>query len=124
MRRALIVGINDYPGAALTACVNDANQIAQLLERNHDGTPSFTCKVETAPPSTITRASLKSQITQLFAQKADIALFYFSGHGININTLGGYLVTPDASEYDEGIPMQDLLTLANKSQIQEVVIIL
>jgi uncharacterized caspase-like protein len=54
---------------------------------------------------------------------ADIALFYFSGHGTE-NDLGGYLVTPDARSYDEGVNLTDVLTFANDSKAKERVIIL
>ena len=40
-----------------------------------------------------------------------------------MNHLGGYLVTPDV-ERDDGIPMLDILTVANHSRIHEIVIIL
>jgi hypothetical protein len=41
MRRALIVGINDYPHAPLYGCVNDAATITQALSRNYDGLCQF-----------------------------------------------------------------------------------
>lgn len=34
MRRALIVGINDYPNARLYGCVDDANHIAAVLAKS------------------------------------------------------------------------------------------
>jgi hypothetical protein len=52
-----------------------------------------------------------------------LSVFYFLGHGY-LNDLGGYLVTQDAANFDEGISMSDLLAMANLSQSQEVVIIL
>jgi hypothetical protein len=54
---------------------------------------------------------------------AEIALFYFSGHGTE-NDLGGYLVTPDAEFYDDGVNLSDVLTFANASKAKERVIIL
>jgi len=47
---------------------------------------------------------------------------YFSGHGTE-NNLGGYLVTPDATQYDEGVAMSDVLAAANQSAAKEAVII-
>ena len=41
MRKALVVGIDDYPNAPLTGCVNDAEKIAALLKTNGDGKPNF-----------------------------------------------------------------------------------
>ena len=37
MRKALIVGIDNYPNAKLKGCVNDASAIAQCLRKNGDG---------------------------------------------------------------------------------------
>jgi len=123
MQKALIVGINDYPNAPLSGCVDDANKMEEVLARNEDGSPNFTCKKLTAPNKTITKAMLKKHVEDLFAYQPDVALFYFSGHGTE-NNLGGYLVTQDAKVYDEGLPMQEVLTLANNSRAHEVVIIL
>src|SRR5207248_7445053 len=53
----------------------------------------------------------------------EVALLYFAGHGTE-NNLGGYIVTPDATRYDECINLTEILTLANKSKARECVIIL
>src|SRR4051812_33053954 len=124
MRRALIVGIDDYSFAPLSGCVNDAKAIAQLLERNEDGSPNFDVRVLTSDQVAVTRPALREAIHDLFADPAEVALFYFSGHGTE-NNLGGYLVTSDADTYDEGVAVGDVLTLANTSdQIREVAILL
>jgi uncharacterized caspase-like protein len=123
VRRALLVGINAYPRDPLLGCANDARALQQVLQRQADGSPNFECRLLTAPPQPITRSILRAQATELFAQEAEVALFFFSGHGTE-NLLGGYLVTPDAERYDEGLPMADLLTLANRSPVREVVIVL
>lgn len=123
-RRALVVGIDAYPSAPLSGCVNDAEAIAGLLATNHDGSPNFDVRLVTAPADTITRASLRKMVEQLFAHdEADIALFYFSGHGTE-NDLGGYLVTPEATVYDEGVNLTDVLVRANESRARERVVIL
>ena len=44
-RKALIVGINDYMIKPLNGCVNDAEQISELLERNYDGSKNFDVKL-------------------------------------------------------------------------------
>jgi hypothetical protein len=123
MRRALVVGIDDNPVAPLAGCVNDAVAIAERLSVHEDGSPNFDCRLLTTPTSAGTRGELREAMSELFRTEADIALFYFSGHGTE-NDLGGYLVTPDASTYDEGVSMGALLTLANKSPAREVVIVL
>lgn len=125
LRRALIVGIDDYPKNPLKGCVDDANHMEEILTRNldEDESPNFECSLLTSEDEDVTKAVLRKNITALFAQKADAALFYFAGHGME-NTLGGYLMTKDTMTYDEGVPMQDILTLANKSDIDEVMIII
>jgi hypothetical protein len=123
MRRALIVGIDDYPGCPLQGCVSDATRLAAVLARHHDGRLNFQCDVITAPQQTITRALLRRRISELFNQPAELAFLHFSGHG-TVNGLGGYLVTPDFSEYDVGISMSEVLALANQAEVEEVFITL
>lgn len=123
MRKALIVGINDYQNSPLSGCVPDANTMASILETHGDGGPNFSIKLLTTPKDTIDRATLRKAIEELFAGDCDVALFYFAGHGY-IKSTGGYLVTQDAKRYDEGISMNDVLELANQSRAKDKVILL
>ena len=123
MRRALLVGIDDYPDSPLHGCVQDVERIRPVLERHDDGTRNFDCRTLTSPPDEITRATLRQAITDLFSQPADLAWLHFSGHG-TVNDFGGYLVTQDAQTNDLGLPMLDVLTMANGKVIPEVVITL
>ena len=42
MKKALLIGINDYPaGNELTGCIEDINNVKAVIERNGDGTPNF-----------------------------------------------------------------------------------
>jgi hypothetical protein len=123
MRKALIVGIDDYPASPLNGCVNDANAIKTVLESNGDGSPNFGVKIMTSPKLSVTRSTLREAIELLFAGQSDMALLYFSGHGY-IKSTGGYLVTTDAKKYDEGVSMDDILTLANASKAKNKVIVL
>lgn len=123
MRKALIVGINDYPNSPLDACVNDANAIRTLLESHGDGSPNFGVKMMTSPSTSVTRSTLKEAIENLFSSDSDMALLYFSGHGY-IKSTGGYLVTTDAKKYDEGVSMDEVLAIANESKAKNKVIIL
>jgi hypothetical protein len=120
MRKALLVGINAYPTAPLKGCVSDAAAIATLMERNGDGSPNFDVKLKTDVP---TKSELKGLIVDLFDGNNDVALFYFSGHGF-LNAIGGYIVTPDYKKYDEGVSMDEILTIANKSGAKDKIIIL
>lgn len=121
-KKALIVGIDNYPSQPLCGCVNDATSIANILETDGNGDPNFEVQLKTDIQS---KSNFKTLIAELFKGKSDIetALFYFSGHGF-LNEIGGYLVTPDYSKYDEGISMYEILALANISEVQNKIIIL
>lgn len=124
MRRALLVGINDYPSAPLSGCVNDANAMERLLRRHDDGSINFDTQLLTSDLEDVTRARLREGLEELFADPADVALLYFSGHGTE-DDLGGYLVTSDATTYEEGVSLGDVLAHANKAtHITEVAIII
>ncbi len=123
MRRALIVGIDDYQGAPLHGCVKDANAVAAVLETHGTGSPNFQVLLMTSPPTAATRPKLREAIDKLFATDCDIALLYFSGHGF-VRSADGYIVTKDATKYDEGIAMTEILKMANASPVKNKVIIL
>jgi hypothetical protein len=127
VRRALCVGIDKYPFGSLRGCVNDADRMASLLAKHEDNTPNFDCRTFRAPEDgggdKITRSELRKAVQELFRQPAEVALFHFSGHG-TVNDLDGYLVTQDASAYDEGLAMGEVLKMANDSKTEEVVIFL
>lgn len=123
MRRALIVGIDDYGGAPLTSCVKDANAMAAVLEAHGNGSPNFQTLLLTSPHQGITRPELRKAIEKLFATKCEIALLYFSGHGF-VRGADGCLVTTDAEEHDEGLSMTEILGMANASPVENKVIIL
>ena len=48
MRKALIVGIDNYPSCPLSGCVNDATEMKSVLERNSDGSPNFSVELMTS----------------------------------------------------------------------------
>jgi hypothetical protein len=77
----------------------------------------------TAPSDTIGRAELRGAVEKVFNGDCEISLFYFSGHGL-IKSTGGYIVTPDAKKYDEGISMDDVLNIANHSKAKNKVVLL
>jgi hypothetical protein len=123
MRRALLVGINHYESAPLTGCIGDARAMERLLRRHDDGRVNFDTQLLTSDREAVTRGRLREGVERLFADPAEVALLYFSGHGTE-NDLGGYLVTSDATRYDEGVSLGDVLTLANRAtHITEVAII-
>ena len=123
MRRALIVGIDDYPSQPLQGCVNDANRMGTILARNEDGSPNFDCRLMTAPETTVSRPLLRQSIKELFEHPADVAWFHFSGHGF-LNNHDGYLVTQDANTFDEGVPMSEVLDRADQSPVSDILMTL
>ena len=121
-RKALVIGIDDYPNAALKCCVNDAVSMSTVLKTHADGSPNFSVNQLTSPSDKIDRQTLKKSIDDLFNGDSDVALLYFSGHGVITNT-GGYIVATDYAEYSEGVSMDEILVLANKSKAKERIII-
>lgn len=120
MRKALIVGIDDYPSCPLKGCVNDAKAIAELLKNNQDGSPNFDIKIL---DSIVNRKELMFHLQSLFCDGTfEAVLFYFSGHGTKERD--GGIVTPDSDGLDFGISMNDILSFANKSKSQNKIIIL
>lgn len=123
MRRALVIGLDDYPSCELQGCVKDAQRLSKVLSRHHDRRVNFQCETVISPPQNVTRPLLRQKITELFKHHADVAFLHFSGHG-TVNGLGGYLVTPDYCDYDVGIAMTEVLALANQSPVTDVFITL
>ncbi len=126
MRKALIVGTDYYKTISpLHGCVQDAYNMKSVLERHSDGTKNFDTLLEisTGDSNFITRKELKNQVETLFNDKSDIALFYFSGHGY-IESTGGYLITSECSDGDDGLAMNDILHIANESPARNKIIIL
>jgi hypothetical protein len=125
-RIALVVGVNYYEhGGSLQGCVNDAHSVKAVLERNDGGAVNFDCRLltGTGPSEQVSRGDLKDQIEQLFKTDAEIALFYFAGHG-HIEATGGYLLASDSRRGDEGVSLSEILTLANASPAKNKIIVL
>ncbi|WP_461255282.1 caspase family protein [Treponema sp. R80B11-R83G3] len=121
MSKALVVGIDDYPSFPLQGCVKDAKAVAELLARNTDGSPNFDVKLEISP--SLNKGKLKAIISAFFEAEDAVSLFYFAGHGF-LNEYGGYIVTPDYANYDEGISMSEILAIVNNSKSLDKIVIL
>lgn len=129
MRKALIIGVNDYDNiSSLNWCENDAVGIEQALERNADGTPNFFVKLLTTNnPIGVKGKHVKQHVRELFAGTADVALFYFAGHGaFNEDMSEGTLCLQDYDHNEENglLRISDILQLANESKIKNKIIIL
>jgi len=126
MRIALVVGINYYEhGSPLFGCVDDAYAVKAVLERHDGGIVNFDCRLLTGTGATdsVSRSDLKDHIEKLFNMDAEIALFYFAGHG-HIEASGGYILSSDSRRGDEGVSLSEILTMANASPAKNKVIIL
>lgn len=126
MRKALCVGIDSYENILdLNGCVNDANAVKSALERNGDGTLNFDVKLicATSEETYITRNNLKDAITELFENDAEIAVLYYSGHG-SFDSLGGYLCTSEVTRPDDGLSLNEIMSIVGKSPVKNKIIIL
>jgi uncharacterized caspase-like protein len=120
MKKALVIGINKYPAFPLKCCVNDAHSISAILGTNGDGSPNFEVVLKTDVEK---KSDLREMIHDLYSGDSITTLFYFSGHGY-INGIGGYVITPDSKEFDEGVSMDDILKMAVTSKSKNRIIIL
>lgn len=126
MRKALVVGIDYYANVSkLYGCVNDSFAVKSMLDRNADGFLNFGVRHLAAVGSDnpVERRELREAIEDLFTGDGEVALFYFAGHG-HIEATGGYLCSSDVKTGNDGVPLAEIMILANQSRIQNRVIIL
>lgn len=126
MRKALVIGIDAYEHVPqLHGCVNDSFSVKAMLERHADGSPNFEVLhlTSTGPNNLLDRARLRESIEDLFSGKGDVALLYFAGHG-HIEAVGGYLCSSDVKSGNDGIPLAEIMTMANRSSFSNRVLIL
>lgn len=125
-RKALVVGIDHYkdPIPRLFGATNDARSVFGLLDRNEDNSKNFDARLLVSEPAShVEKALLRQQIRELFEGKGETCLLYFAGHGYTEDT-GGYLCPSDSASGDDGIPLQDIMTWADKCDFDNRVIIL
>ena len=125
MKKALLIGINDYPaGNELTGCIEDINNVKAVIERHGDGSPNFGVKMM---PNVQTSGEVMEAIQKLFAGDNDTALLYFSGHGYANNTGAEIVMPQDISTpglYYTGIQMSTIMNIVNNSHVHNKVVIL
>jgi len=114
-KKALIVGIDDYPKSPLFGCVNDAVGMASELERHGTGSVNFGVNRRTSNESQITVAELRENLIQLFSGgPASVALFYFAGHGAVVGD-ETYLCTVDGVSHAPGLRLSEVVNMANQA---------
>ena len=119
-RKALVIGIDDYPDSPLHCCVSDAKEIAELLKSNSDETKNFDVRTEYNIKS---KDEMLEAIKDLFKGDDEVALLYFAGHG-DIKDDGEYLCTPDYTPSFPGVKLSDILTWVTNSDCKNKIIIL
>ncbi|WP_326653474.1 MULTISPECIES: caspase family protein [unclassified Streptomyces] len=124
VKRALLVGIDRYENFGnLSGCVNDVTALTPLLKRNEDDSPNFSVQSLRTDEGEITRGSLLSALRLLLSPGADIALFYFAGHGTPAE--GDVALTvSDGTSFTPGVRMTEVIELVQKSEVQELVLLL
>ncbi len=103
-RKALCVGINDYPysGNDLNGCVNDANAWADLLKKNFNfASNNVTILLDSQATKKKTLDALKTLVTG--ARAGDHFVFTNSSHGSYVADTSG-----DEEKYDEIICPHDI----------------
>ena len=125
MKKALLIGINDYPDDnQLAGCVEDINSLKSVIERNDDGKVNF--EVRLMPDEQSSENAMEA-IKELFNDTSDMAMLYFSGHGF-INDTGAEIVFPDnirtTGSYYKGIQMKDIMEVVNASKVRNKIVIL
>lgn len=126
MRKALVVGIDHYTSVSpLHGCVNDSFAVKAMLDRHADGSVNFGVKhmAATSASNSVGRDELRRSIEELFSGDGEISLFYFAGHG-HIEATGGYLCSSDVKSGSDGVPLAEIMIMANRSKIQNRVLIL
>ncbi|MFF3485042.1 caspase family protein [Streptomyces sp. NPDC002701] len=112
---ALVVGIDAYKDRwpKLSCSVHDADQVAAVLEMEEYGFHVTLLQNDEATKTNIFRWLIDAKNSG-----ADKILFYFSGHGASTE-LGHYIVTYDNRDFDEGVPLPDILRILEPSEAQE-----
>jgi hypothetical protein len=71
----------------------------------------------------VLKRQLKDAVREVFASDAEVALFYFSGHGY-IEDTGGFLCASDSESGDDGLALSEVMTWVNASRAGNRVVIL
>jgi hypothetical protein len=115
-KRALLVGIDHYQHMSpLSGCVADVIALRNLLQRNDDKSPNYSCRLLTSAEQSVTRQALRAHWHELFDGFDGHILFHFSGHGTPTRA-GGVLVTQEGTRDEPGLPMDELLILADRAK--------
>jgi len=115
MQQALVIGNAEYKENPLTNPVNDAIDMANALKEQ-----GFTVSLNT----NLTRSQMEKAIREfknrLFAQKKSVGLFYFSGHGAQVDGKNYLMpVNNDEIEFDDDVPWKAVEVAKVLAQMQD-----
>lgn len=81
MRKAFVVGINDYPRSGLDGCINDCRLVYKML----DDIYKFD-KIKMLTDANATKGNIITELKNLVrgVQPGDTVYFHFSGHGTRV----------------------------------------
>lgn len=85
MDRALLVGINAYPSAPLSGCINDVTDMATHLV-NHCGFSEGSIRLLCDGRATTTELRARLNWLVAAARPGDRLFFHYSGHGVQVAT--------------------------------------
>ena len=122
-RTALILGIDQYPHSPLQACGIDARRMQERLGRNYDGSANYRCAVVTDADQRLHRSTMMELMEKVFLSAADEIVLYFAGHG-GVDRFGGFILAQDSHDGGTGIRMSEIVTMANRSDASQVVILM
>jgi hypothetical protein len=103
-KRALFVGINDYPGTFndLSGCVNDANDWAKLLRNDFGFSDNITMLINADATKEKILSALRDLVTS--AKGGDVVVFTYAGHGSQVPDQG---VLDESDNLDETLYVYD-----------------
>ncbi|WP_076419412.1 caspase family protein [Colwellia sp. UCD-KL20] len=123
-RKALFVGIDDYPDSPLNGCINDALEMSSELRRHGNGSANFDVLSITSNNNDITTGLLRENLNNLLKGEPSVAIFYFAGHGTVLED-EAYLCTVDGTKDAPGLPLSEITRkVSNAAGIKNVVVLL
>lgn len=80
--KAVLVGINTYPGSPLAGCINDVMDTAEYLVKNHGFKED---EIRILTDSRATKVAIMERLAWLAtAVPGDVVYFHYSGHGTQV----------------------------------------
>ena len=107
MKKALVIGIDQYPAIPLAGCKNDATAVADCFK-----SPDFGFTVDALLDSAATRRTVKAALIDVL-KGASHSIIYFAGHGWRTDVTT-FLVTADGELGDEGVDLSYLTAAITK----------